>query len=207
MGKSTWQWLVKMAPLLGPLAYASSRGHQTALRPVPALTCTAHDSSLENHQRRRGVTKENYFWHALRDCRGYSSLPAGAAREGAGEAEEGMREGLDGEGESWKQEEWLYAAERKREQEMRAGVADVDWLKLTDRELQVQCRVETLRSSGPGGQHRNKTESAVRLLHLPTGLVAFAAEDRSQHKNRTKAFKRLREVIAMEGGQWNWRDI
>ncbi|KAG0627076.1 hypothetical protein M758_2G171900 [Ceratodon purpureus] len=146
----------------------------------------------------REGAQQKYFW---RGCQGYSSLPHGDE----GEAGEGIQDEIGGEGESfegsWKRKERLFganAAERKREQEQEVGVADVDWLKLTDLELQRQCRVETLRSSGPGGQHRNKTESAVRLLHLPTGLVAFAAEDRSQHKNRSKAFKRLREVIAIE---------
>lgn len=170
MGRSL-QWLVTMAPLMCPLVYAS-RGHYNALRPVPTLTCTGRDSSLETH--RGGCEKEKYFWHALRDCRGYSSLPP------EGEVGGTLREQFDGEGESfeeaWKPEERLFganAAERKRDQKLAVGVVDVDWLKLTDRELQMQCRVETLRSSGPGGQHRNKTESAVRLLHLPTGLVAF----------------------------------
>ena len=175
MGKSTLHWL-KMAPLLYPLVYAA-RGHQNGLRPVPALTCTVENSSLESH---RGLCeKEKYFWHALRDCRGYSSLPPRAECEG-GEAGKMSQEGFNEEGGSiektWKHEERLFGAnatERKSEQEFAVGAADVDWVKLTDRELQVQCRVETLRSSGPGGQHRNKTESAVRLLHLPTGLVAF----------------------------------
>ncbi|KAG0568672.1 hypothetical protein KC19_6G037000 [Ceratodon purpureus] len=190
MGKQSWRWLMKMAPVLGPLVYAS-RGHHTTLRPGPALTCTAQSSS-SSLQHGVGCEKEKYFWQALRGCQGNSSLPSRDDEFG------GEGESFEG---NWKREERLFganAAERKREREQEVGVADVDWLKLTDGELQRQCRVETLRSSGPGGQHRNKTESAVRLLHLPTGLVAFAAEDRSQHKNRSKAFKRLREVIAME---------
>lgn len=56
--------------------------------------------------------------------------------------------------------------------------------------------MDTFRASGPGGQHRNKTESAVRLTHLPTGLVSQAADDRSQHKNRAYALDRLRTLIA-----------
>ncbi|GAY56981.1 hypothetical protein CUMW_175900 [Citrus unshiu] len=43
--------------------------------------------------------------------------------------------------------------------------------------------MDAYKSSGPGGQHRNKRESAVRLKHVPTGVIAHAAEDRSQHKN------------------------
>jgi len=63
---------------------------------------------------------------------------------------------------------------------------------LSDEELLAQCRVETFRAGGPGGQHQNTTESAVRLTHLPTGVKAVAREDRSQHRNRTVALERLR---------------
>lgn len=57
-------------------------------------------------------------------------------------------------------------------------------------------RTETYRDTGPGGQHRNKTDSAVRLTHLPTGLVVTASEDRSQHKNRAVAWGRLEAAMA-----------
>lgn len=56
-------------------------------------------------------------------------------------------------------------------------------------------RVDTFRSTGPGGQHRNKTDSAVRLTHLPSNIVVTATEDRSQHVNRKVAWERLREAI------------
>lgn len=52
-------------------------------------------------------------------------------------------------------------------------------------------RVDTFRATGPGGQHRNKTSSGVRLTHLPTGTVVTATEDRSQHVNRDVAWHRL----------------
>ena len=52
-------------------------------------------------------------------------------------------------------------------------------------------RCDTYRSSGNGGQHRNKTDSAVRLTHLPTGTVVTATEDRSQQVNRKVAWERL----------------
>ena len=71
-------------------------------------------------------------------------------------------------------------------------------LYLTDEQLLAECEVDTIRASGPGGQHRNKTESAVRLRHRPTGLVAQAYERRSQHENREKALERLRQTIALE---------
>jgi len=62
----------------------------------------------------------------------------------------------------------------------------------SDEELLAQCRVETFRSGGPGGQHQNVTESGVRLVHLPTGVRVTAREDRSQHRNRALALERLR---------------
>lgn len=71
------------------------------------------------------------------------------------------------------------------------------FLELTDAELLKQCDVDLFRASGPGGQKRNKTDSAVRLRHRPTGLAATASEDRSQHTNRARAQRRLRAAIAL----------
>ncbi|XP_020086063.1 uncharacterized protein LOC109708657 [Ananas comosus] len=73
-----------------------------------------------------------------------------------------------------------------------------NYLTLTDEELVAQCEMDTYKASGPGGQHRNKRESAVRLKHLPTGVVAQAVEDRSQHKNRVSALARLRTLLALK---------
>jgi ribosome-associated protein len=57
--------------------------------------------------------------------------------------------------------------------------------------LKQQVIVETYRSSGPGGQRKNKTETAVRLQHLPSGITVIATEHRSQAQNRELAFERL----------------
>ena len=64
-----------------------------------------------------------------------------------------------------------------------------------DEALLAECRVDTFRSGGPGGQHQNVTESGVRLTHLPTGTVVTARESRSQRRNRQKALVRLRDAL------------
>jgi peptide chain release factor 2 len=58
-----------------------------------------------------------------------------------------------------------------------------------------QVRVDTMRSGGAGGQHVNKTESAVRLTHLPTGIAVVSEGDRSQHKNRATAWNMLKAKL------------
>lgn len=67
---------------------------------------------------------------------------------------------------------------------------DVD-IKVEDKDL----RIDVYRASGAGGQHVNKTESAVRITHLPTGIVVAMQEEKSQHKNKAKALKMLRAKI------------
>lgn len=59
---------------------------------------------------------------------------------------------------------------------------------------------ETLRSTGPGGQHVNKTESAVRAIHKPTGMSVTASDERSQHLNKKAATERLRLKLAVAEG-------
>lgn len=70
-------------------------------------------------------------------------------------------------------------------------------LDFDDLRLRDECVVHTHRVGGPGGQHRNKTESAVRLLHRPSGLVVTGEERRSQHQNAASALARLREGLAI----------
>lgn len=71
----------------------------------------------------------------------------------------------------------------------------------TDLEIQSlleQCEVRRVKRSGPGGQHRNKTASAVVLKHLPTGIIAEANERRDQSVNQQRALFRLRVQLALE---------
>lgn len=61
--------------------------------------------------------------------------------------------------------------------------------------LLAECRMDTFRSGGKGGQHQNKVESGVRLTHRPTGLVVTSRKHRSQHRNREDALERLRRKL------------
>lgn len=70
-------------------------------------------------------------------------------------------------------------------------------LDYSDERLLAECAFDTYRASGPGGQKRNKTSSAVRLRHRLSGLSAIAEESRSQHENKARALRRLREEIAL----------
>lgn len=61
--------------------------------------------------------------------------------------------------------------------------------------LERDCTLEFFIASGPGGQHRNKTETGVRLTHRPSGTVVTATERRSQHQNREVAYERMTERL------------
>lgn len=66
-----------------------------------------------------------------------------------------------------------------------------------DREtLEREVEIQSFRASGAGGQHVNRTESALRLVHPPSGVVVIAQDSRSQHRNKEVAFERLAERLA-----------
>ena len=79
-----------------------------------------------------------------------------------------------------------------------SGTAVAHPLDLDDANLLRACRETRTRRGGPGGQHRNKVETAVVLLHNPTGITAEASERRSQAENRRVALLRLRLKLAIE---------
>jgi ribosome-associated protein len=72
-------------------------------------------------------------------------------------------------------------------------------LNLSDEELIDHCEVQTFKSSGKGGQHVNKTESAVRLVHIPTGITVTCSRERSQYLNKMECLEKLREKLEKKG--------
>ena len=73
-----------------------------------------------------------------------------------------------------------------------------DYLLLDDAQLLAQCEAAAYKASGPGGQHRNKVSSAIRLHHGPTGLTAICNDSWNQHENKRVALGRLRGKIACQ---------
>ena len=79
------------------------------------------------------------------------------------------------------------------------GVFDLPAPLQTPERIQAsEVTFDTFRAGGPGGQHQNTTDSAVRATHRPTGLVAVAREERSQHRNKALAFERLQLLITAQ---------
>jgi protein subunit release factor B len=68
----------------------------------------------------------------------------------------------------------------------------------SDSDLLNDCQIRRFRHTGPGGQHRNKVETAIELVHRPTGVSGTATERRSQHENQRVAIRRLRIRLAVE---------
>ncbi len=87
---------------------------------------------------------------------------------------------------------------RPRRPRRRRPMPRIDYLLASDDQLIAQCEVDRYRASGPGGQHRNKTDSAVRLRHKLSGVTAIGEDSRSQSENKHHAVRRLRSAIALE---------
>lgn len=78
------------------------------------------------------------------------------------------------------------------------GVFEMANLQQQDTRLSPKdLRFERFRAGGPGGQHQNTTDSAVRVVHLPSGRVAVSRDQRSQHRNKAKALERLEAMLAL----------
>lgn len=94
-----------------------------------------------------------------------------------------------------------------------SGASRDDWLPLDDDSLLRQCEQSFVLGSGPGGQKRNKTSNAVRLHHLPSGVVVADCGSRSQLQNRKRAIRKLRLQIAFKfrcaasASDFQWRDV
>ena len=79
-----------------------------------------------------------------------------------------------------------------------ASMGPRDYVAMNDDALLGDCDVHIYKASGPGGQHRNKVSSAVRLKHRPTGITAHGDGSRSQHENKRTALRRVRMKIACQ---------
>jgi protein subunit release factor A len=82
-----------------------------------------------------------------------------------------------------------------REMNQPCTTSDLFPIPASDEALLKQCRVDTFRSGGKGGQHQNTTDSGVRMVHEPTGVRAASRNERSQHRNRAIALERLRKKL------------
>lgn len=127
------------------------------------------------------------------------------AREEAGADKASVLVSLDGEGAEALLRGWLGSVQVVARSALRPGHRRKNWFVAVRRiaaapslpELAAaDLVVETMAAGGPGGQHQNKTESAVRITHRPSGASAIARDGRSQHRNRALALERLRAVLA-----------
>ena len=71
------------------------------------------------------------------------------------------------------------------------------WARLSDEDLARDCEVEAFHASGPGGQGVNTTDSAVRMRHLPSGIVVTSREERSQLQNRANCLRKIRQQLEL----------
>lgn len=112
---------------------------------------------------------------------------------------------LVGFAESWSGTvQWIARSPFRPEHKRKNWFVGVEVLRAVDetRIRSAELRWDTMRASGPGGQHVNRTESAVRVTHLPTGIQATAMEERSQHRNRKLALARLvQKIDALNAGR------
>jgi peptide chain release factor len=108
-------------------------------------------------------------------------------------------EGLDHFCDTWQGTvKWIWKSRYRPHHKRKNWFVGIEVFKPVDKENRRhrrELRIETCRSGGPGGQHVNKTETAVRIVHLPTGLSAAASEERSQFMNKKLAMARLETMF------------
>lgn len=94
--------------------------------------------------------------------------------------------------------QWIARSELRPHHKRQNWFVGISLLVLSERKMELRfndIRLESFRAGGPGGQHQNTTDSAVRATHLPSGITAVAREMRSQHRNKALAMERLQLAI------------